>query len=56
VKLNELAYFKDKAGYYHEENVKLRRDKTAIEADLSEKRHEGRHLAEVVERLKRELN
>jgi len=56
LKLNELAYFQDKAAHCLHENAQLRRQKAAAEDELSERGHELQQLREVAAGLKQEIS
>lgn len=56
LKLNELTYFQDKAAHYQHENAQLRKQKAALEDDLTDRAHQLQHLREVAARLKQEMS
>lgn len=56
LKINELAYFKDKSSFYYNENLHLKKEKAAIEDDLRERVSDLKQMDELCVKLRKEIN
>lgn len=56
LKINELAYFKDKSSFYYNENLHLKKEKAGVEDDLRERVSNLKQMDELCVKLKKEIN
>jgi hypothetical protein len=56
LKINELTYFKEKSQFYYNENLQLKKERAALDDELSERATQLRQNEETISKLKKEVH